>query len=122
MINVIKINSMGVIGCRRFFMRVIITHSIWLNLTGELELRNDFAAHAHLVCDFNDIIAPMITKRQLGILFIAIGLLAIGGALVANMIGGRDSGFGPLQKIGVGSGVVIILMAIPLIRLGNKPA
>ena len=103
-------------------MRVIITHSISLNLSGELDLRNAYATHTHLVRDFNDIIAPMITKRQLGILFIAIGLLAIGGALVANMIGGRDAGFGPLQKIGVVSGVVIILMAIPLVRLGNKPA
>lgn len=101
---------------------MIITHSNWLNLIGELDLSNDYAAHADLVRGFNDIIAPMITKRQLGIIFIAIGLLVIGGALVANMIGGRDAGFGPLQKIGVGSGVVIILMAIPLIRLGDKPA
>ncbi len=64
----------------------------------------------------------MITKRQLGYLFIAIGLLVIAGAIGANLIGGRDAGFGPFQALGLGGGVVIILMAIPLIRLGNRPA
>jgi hypothetical protein len=38
------------------------------------------------------------------------------------LIGARDAGFGPLQKIGVALGVAIILMAIPLIKLGDKPA
>ena len=64
----------------------------------------------------------MITKRQLGFIFIAVGLLVIGGVLAANLIGARDAGFGPLQKIGVAIGIVIILMAIPLIKLGNRPA
>ena len=64
----------------------------------------------------------MITKRQLGYLFITIGLLVIAGSISANFIGGRDAGFGPFQALGVGSGVVIILMAIPLIKLGDKPA
>ena len=64
----------------------------------------------------------MITKRQLGYLFIATGLLVIVGAIGANLIGGRDAGFGPFQALGMGGGVTIILMAIPLIKLGNRPA
>jgi hypothetical protein len=64
----------------------------------------------------------MITKRQLGFALISIGLLILIGVLLANFIGARDVAFGPLQKIGVGLGVLIILMAIPLIRMGNKPA
>ncbi len=64
----------------------------------------------------------MITKRQLGYLFILIGLLVMAGALGANFIGGRDASFGPFQLIGVGGGLVIIVMAVPLIRLGNRPA
>ncbi len=68
------------------------------------------------------IIAPMITKRQLGYLFIAIGLLVITGSFTANVIGGRDAGFGPFQQLGLAGGVVIIVMAAPLIRLGNRPA
>jgi len=64
----------------------------------------------------------MVTKRQLGYLFIAIGVLVIAGAVGANFIGGRDAGFGPFQAIGIGGGVVIIVMAIRLIGLGNRPA
>ena len=64
----------------------------------------------------------MVTKRQLGYLFIVIGMLVIAGAVGANFIGGRDAGFGPFQVLGVVGGVVIILMAIPLIKLGNRPA
>lgn len=64
----------------------------------------------------------MITKRQLGYLFITIGLLIMAGALGANFIGGREAGFGPFQALGLGAGVVIIFMAIPLIKLGNRPA
>jgi hypothetical protein len=64
----------------------------------------------------------MITKRHLGFIFIAIGLLVIAGVLAANFIGARDAGFGPLQKIGGAIGVGIVVMAAPLIRLGNRPA
>ena len=64
----------------------------------------------------------MITKRQLGTLFIAMGVLVLIGVFAANFIGGRDAGFGPFQFIGLGGGVVIIVMALPLIKLGDKPA
>jgi hypothetical protein len=64
----------------------------------------------------------MITKRQLGYLFIVMGALVMTGAAAANFIGGRDAGFGPFQLIGIGGGVAIIVMAIPLIKLGNRPA
>jgi hypothetical protein len=64
----------------------------------------------------------MITKRHLGYAFIALGLLVIAGALGANLIGARDAGFGPLQAIGLAAGVGLIVMALPLIKLGNKPA
>ncbi len=64
----------------------------------------------------------MITKRHLGYLFVTIGLLSIIGAIGAHLITERMGGFGALQAIGVSAGVVIILMAIPLIKLGNRPA
>ncbi|MBI5568037.1 MAG: hypothetical protein HY870_24275 [Chloroflexi bacterium] len=64
----------------------------------------------------------MITKRHLGYTFIAVGLLVIAGVLAANFIGARDAGFGPLQVIGLAAGAGLILMAIPLIRLGDRPA
>jgi len=55
-------------------------------------------------------------------MFIALGLVVMAGAIGANLIGGRDAGFGPFQFIGIGAGLVIILMAIPLIKLGSRPA
>ncbi len=64
----------------------------------------------------------MITKRHLGYAFIAVGLLIIAGVLAANLIGARDAGFGPLQVVGLGLGLGAIVMAIPLIKLGDKPA
>ena len=64
----------------------------------------------------------MITKRQLGYLVMVVGLLVVAASIGANFIGGRDAGFGPFQAIGLGGGVAIILMAIPLIKLGNRPA
>lgn len=64
----------------------------------------------------------MITKRHLGYAFIAAGLLVIVGVLAANLIGARDAGFGPLQRIGLAAGMGLIVMAIPLIKLGDKPA
>ncbi len=64
----------------------------------------------------------MITKRHLGYAFIAVGLLIIAGVLAANLIGARDAGFGPLQVVGLGLGLGVIAMAIPLIKLGDKPA
>jgi len=64
----------------------------------------------------------MITKRHLGYAFIAAGLLVIVGVLAANLIGARDAGFGPLQLIGLAAGMGLIVMAIPLIKLGDKPA
>jgi len=68
------------------------------------------------------IIAAVMTKRQLGFIFIAIGGLIIVGVLAVNVIGARQADFGPFQKIGLALGAAIIVMAIPLIRLGNKPA
>ncbi len=64
----------------------------------------------------------MITKRHLGYAFIAVGLLIIAGVLAANLIGARDAGFGPLQIVGLGLGLGVIVMAIPLIKLGDRPA
>ena len=64
----------------------------------------------------------MITKRQLGFILIGVGALIILGAFAANLIGARDVGFGPLQKIGLAVGGGIILMALPLLRLGDRLA
>jgi hypothetical protein len=68
------------------------------------------------------IIAAMITKRQLGFMLMVAGVLVIFGACAVNWIGARDIGFGPLQKIGLAVGGGFIIMALPLIKLGDRPA
>ncbi len=64
----------------------------------------------------------MVTKRQLGFILIALGVLVILGTFAANLIGARDAGYGPLQQIGLAVGGGIILAALPLLRLGDRPA
>ena len=65
----------------------------------------------------------MVTKRQLGIAVIALGLLFIGGIAAVDFFGaGQWSGFGPLQWIGIGLGVAAIATGSILICLGDRPA
>lgn len=64
----------------------------------------------------------MVTKRQLGFILIGLGVLVMAGVLAANLIGARDAGFGPFQKIGLAAGLGLILAALPLLKLGNRPA
>jgi hypothetical protein len=65
----------------------------------------------------------MITKRQLGIIVIAATLLGVAGIIGVDLVGaGEWSGFGPLQQMGIGIGVVGGIVGIILILLGNRPA
>lgn len=65
----------------------------------------------------------MVTKRQLGILIIMLGLLAILGIVAVDFIGaGRWSGFGPLQRVGIGLSLAAIAVGSILVRLGDRPA
>ena len=65
----------------------------------------------------------MITKRQLGIVAVALGLLVILGTIVVDFAGaGKWGGFGPLQRIGIGVGFVAIVVGSILVRLGDRPA
>lgn len=65
----------------------------------------------------------MITKRQLGIFILVLGLLAITGIVTVDLVGvGEWSGFGPLQRMGVGLGLLATLVGGVLIRLGDRPA
>ena len=65
----------------------------------------------------------MVTKRQLGIFVITLGLLAILGIVAVDFIGaGRWSGFGPLQRVGIGLSLAAIAVGSILVRLGDRPA
>ena len=65
----------------------------------------------------------MVTKRQLGIATCTAGLLVVLGIIAVDFAGaGQWGGFGPLQRIGIGTSVVFIAAGLILARLGNRPA
>ena len=64
----------------------------------------------------------MITKRQLGWMLIATGVLVAIGVFAANLIGAVDASFGPFQRIGLIAATLIVVIALPLLRLGDRPA
>jgi hypothetical protein len=65
----------------------------------------------------------MVTKRQLGIVVIVLGLVVILGIVAVDFVGaGRWGGFGPLQRIGIGLSVLAIAVGLVLTRLGSRPA
>lgn len=65
----------------------------------------------------------MISKRQLGLIFIGLGLAAVVGSFVFDLIGaGQFQGIGPAQqRILLVSGLVV-LVGLTLLPLGDRPA
>ncbi len=65
----------------------------------------------------------MVTKRQLGIGIITLGVLASLGVTAVDLFGaGQWSGFGPVQWMGIGLGIATIVVGSILVCLGNRPA
>ncbi|NLE44749.1 MAG: hypothetical protein GX620_08510 [Chloroflexi bacterium] len=65
----------------------------------------------------------MVTKRQLGIAIIAIGLITVILMVGVDLVdAGQWSGFGPLQWIGVSLSIVAVGVGLILVRLGDRPA
>jgi len=65
----------------------------------------------------------MVTKRQLGYFVVAVSVIGIVGIIAVDVLGaGRWGGFGPLQRMGIGLGLVAVAAGLVLIRLGDRPA
>ncbi len=65
----------------------------------------------------------MITKRQLGLIFLIAGIIATGAILAVELLGaGNFQGIGPLQRIGLGVTILSSLIGVSLIPLGDRPA
>ena len=63
------------------------------------------------------------TKRQLGYVFVAIGLLGALGILSLDIISaGREGGIGPAQRLALGLAIGLALAGLTLIPLGGDPA
>jgi hypothetical protein len=65
----------------------------------------------------------MVTKRLLGIFVLVVGIALGAGTVAVDLVQiGEWSGFGPLQRLGLAAGAVLIAVGIGLIRLGDRPA
>ena len=65
----------------------------------------------------------MITKKQLGVGFILISLIAVVGSFVFDLLGGGQfQGIGPAQRLGLLAAGIIFLVGLSLLPLGNRPA
>lgn len=65
----------------------------------------------------------MITKRQLGVGFVAIGVVAVIGLIGIELIGASEfRGIGPLQQMALIGAGIVFLVGLSLIPLGDRPA
>ena len=65
----------------------------------------------------------MVTKRQLGIFVVVLGLLVLLGTVGIDLVGaGKWDGFGPLQWVGTTAGLAGLAVGLILVCLGNRPA
>jgi predicted MFS family arabinose efflux permease len=63
------------------------------------------------------------SKRQLGWLLLAIGVLGVTGILAIDVINvGREGGIGPAQRVAVISMAILALIGLSLIPLGDTPS
>ena len=64
-----------------------------------------------------------VSKRLLGIIFILVGVLAIVGSIVMDLLGGGQfSGIGPAQQKAMLAAGLVIIVGISLLPLGGRPA
>lgn len=65
----------------------------------------------------------MITKRDVGIGLLVLGLCVVIGAVTVDLIGaGKWSGIGPAQRLAIGVGLFVLVVGLSLIPLGDRPA
>lgn len=62
------------------------------------------------------------TKRQLGLLFIGLGVVGIIGSFVVDLFSASGfQGIGPTQRWGLLAAGAIIVVGLTLLPLGDKP-
>jgi hypothetical protein len=63
------------------------------------------------------------SKRLLGAVLLALGLLAAGGIIAVDLLDvGREGGIGPAQQLALVVSASLVLLGASLIPLGNDPA
>ncbi len=65
----------------------------------------------------------MVTKRQLGIIFILLGLGAAAAMFVMDVVGaGQFQGIGPAQRRALVAAAAAVVVGLSLLPLGDRPA
>ncbi len=65
----------------------------------------------------------MVTKRQLGLLFILLGVGAAVAMFAMDMLGaGQFQGIGPAQRQALGVAAIVVVVGLTLVPLGDRPA
>ena len=65
----------------------------------------------------------MVTKRQLGLIFILLGVGAAVGMFAIDLLGaGQFQGIGPAQRRALLAAGAAVLLGLTLIPLGDRPA
>ncbi len=65
----------------------------------------------------------LMTKKQLGLIFIFLGVTAILGLFGIDLIGaGQFQGIGPMQRLGLWGAGIIIFVGLTLLPFGDNPA
>jgi hypothetical protein len=64
-----------------------------------------------------------LTKRQLGLLLLAMGVGAVVVLLAVDLLGaGRSAGIGPAQRLALAGAGLLALVGLTLLPLGQRPA
>jgi hypothetical protein len=65
----------------------------------------------------------MVTKRQLGLLFILLGVGAAAAMLAVDLLGaGQFQGIGPAQRRALLAAGLAVIVGLTLLPLGDRPA
>lgn len=63
------------------------------------------------------------TKRQLGLILIFLGIILTLGLFAADLLGASQfSGVGPMQRLALVGSVVLTIVGITLLPFGDRPA
>jgi hypothetical protein len=63
-----------------------------------------------------------LTKRHLGVILLAAGLVLVAGMFVVDAVKSQSDGIGTVQKLGILVGVTSVVVGLTLLPLGNRPA